>query len=214
MDRKFLAQLSFLGAVSVVLFVNSGKAPLNASERQNLGQVEQEHREETTLTAARLPLTMNPPHAAIEALAVVAQSAVQADDEAEIRQLTTEWFAAWSPGQGSVDWDAMGELFVQEPDELLVFDDAGGSVVVLTSWEDYRATWEPFMEQFTEWQIEPEGEIHVNVDGDLAATVFTLTGGGIDQNQNPIEFRQRATHIWQRKGDRWLIVHEHLTTDN
>lgn len=138
----------------------------------------------------------------------------QASDEAEIRQLTAQWFATWSPGRGSVDWDAMGELFVQEPGELLVFDDAGGSVVVLTSWEDYRATWEPFMAQFTEWQIEPEGEVQVMVDGDLATVVFTLTGGGVDQEGNAVEFRQRATHIWRRIDGRWFIVHEHLTTDS
>ncbi|MEM9482655.1 MAG: nuclear transport factor 2 family protein [Cyanobacteria bacterium P01_F01_bin.116] len=133
-------------------------------------------------------------------------------DEAQIRQLTSQWFATWSPGPNPMDWDAMGELFAQS--ELLVFDDAGGRVVVLTSWDDYRATWEPFMAQFSEWQIEPEGDIQVRVAGDLATTVFTLTGGGIDQEGNAISFRQRGTHIWQRTGDRWAIVHEHLTTDS
>lgn len=142
------------------------------------------------------------------------ETLTQAADEARIRQLTDQWFAAWSPGRGSVDWDAMGELFVQAPDELLVFDDAGGNVVVLTSWADYRETWEPFMAQFTEWQIEPEGDIQVRVDGDLATTVFTLTGGGVDQEGNAVNFRQRATHIWQRIDGRWFIVHEHLTTDS
>ncbi|MGJ3253120.1 MAG: YybH family protein [Elainellaceae cyanobacterium] len=159
---------------------------------------------------------------AIPAIARTAESApsegsetlVQANDEAAIRQLTAQWFAAWSPGRGPVDWEAMGELFVQTPNELLVFDDAGDGVVVLTSWADYRQTWEPFMAQFTEWQIEPEGDIQVKVDGDLAVTVFTLTGGGVDQAGNPVDFRQRATHVWQRIDGQWLIVHEHLTTDS
>lgn len=133
-------------------------------------------------------------------------------DETQIRQLTAQWFAVWSPGRNPMDWNAMGELFAQS--ELLVFDDAGGRVVVLTSWDDYRTTWEPFMAQFSEWQIEPEGDIQIRVDGNLATTVFTLTGGGVDQEGNAISFRQRGTHIWQRTGERWEIVHEHLTTDS
>ena len=141
-----------------------------------------------------------------------AENSVLKPDEEQIRQLMAQWFATWSPGHNPMDWDAMGELFTQG--ELLVFDDAGGNVVVLTSWDDYRATWEPFMAQFSQWQIEPEGDIQVRVDGDLATTVFTLTGDGLDQEGNAISFRQRGTHIWQRTGDRWAIVHEHLTTDS
>ena len=135
-------------------------------------------------------------------------------DEAEIRQLTAQWFAAWSPGAERIDWEAMSTLFMQEPGALLVFDDAGDSMVVLESWTEYRATWEPFMEQFSEWQIAPEGEIRVIVDGDLATTVFTLAGGGRDQAGKAIQFRQWGTHVWQRIDNRWVIVHEHLTTGN
>ncbi|MEB3356133.1 MAG: nuclear transport factor 2 family protein [Synechococcales bacterium] len=137
----------------------------------------------------------------------------QTPDEAQIRQLTAQWFAAWSPGRASIDWDKMGQLFAQVPGELSVFDDAGGSVVVLNSWSEYRATWEPFMEQLSEWQIEPEGEIQVMLDGDLATTTFTLVGGGTNQAGDSISFRQYGTHIWRRMGDRWALVHEHLTTD-
>ncbi|MEM9567888.1 MAG: nuclear transport factor 2 family protein [Cyanobacteria bacterium P01_E01_bin.34] len=133
--------------------------------------------------------------------------------EAQIRQLTHQWFSAWSPGSGSIDWDAMGELFVQEAGKLLVFDDADGQVVVLESWEDYRDTWEPFMAQFSEWQIEPEGDVHVLTSGNLATTSFTLTGGGAAQDGSEISFRQRGTHVWQHRNGRWEIVHEHLTTD-
>lgn len=98
----------------------------------------------------------------------ISEAAVRAADEATIRQLTEQWFAAWSPGLGPVNWEAMAQLFVPGAGNLLVFDDAGGRVVVLDSWTDYRKTWEPFMAQFARWQIEPEGDIRVIVAGDLA----------------------------------------------
>ncbi|MEO0378275.1 MAG: nuclear transport factor 2 family protein, partial [Cyanobacteria bacterium P01_A01_bin.17] len=126
------------------------------------------------------------------ALAIPGQTAAAKDEETTIRQLTQQWFELWSPGKDPMDWEAMGQLFAQDPGELLVFDDAGGKVVVLQSWKDYRTTWEPFMEQFTDWQVKPEGEIRVIVEGDLATTMFTLAGGGIDQEGNAVEFRQRG----------------------
>lgn len=158
-----------------------------------------------------LPVSVQAETASLTSAAIEARN--QTSNEARIRQLTEQWFAAWSPGREPMNWEAMGQLFAQEPGDLLVFDDAGGRVVVLSSWEDYRATWEPFMEAFSEWQIDPEGDIRVTVEGDLATTVFTLTGGGLDQAGNAVRFRQYGTHIWQRIGDRWVIVHEHLTTD-
>lgn len=136
------------------------------------------------------------------------------DEEASIQQLTQRWFKLWSPGTDPMDWDAMSQLFTQEPGKLLVFDDAGGKVVVLESWEDYRATWEPFMEKFAEWKVEPEGDVRIIVEGNLATTMFTLTGGGVDQEGKTVNFRQRGTHVWQRWNGRWVIVHEHLTTDS
>lgn len=155
-------------------------------------------------TAASLPrLTESP----------LSTASVNSNEDA-IRQLTQQWFDLWSPGKDPMDWDAMSQLFTQEPGKLLVFDDAGGKVVVLENWEDYRTTWEPFMTQFTEWQVAPEGEVRVIVDGDLATTIFTLAGGGIDRDGNTVKFRQRGTHVWQRVGDLWVIIHEHLTTDS
>lgn len=155
--------------------------------------------------------------APLESLTLSEQSSAIASDKTDedaIRQLTQQWFKLWSPGKAAIDWDAMGKLFTQTPGELLVFDDADSNVVVLKNWVDYPATWKPFMEKFTEWRIEPEGEIRVIVEGDLATTMFTLTGGGVDRKGNAINFRQRGTHVWQRRNDRWVIVHEHLTTDS
>ena len=138
----------------------------------------------------------------------------QASDQSQILRLTEEWFSSWSPGKGAIDWDKMGRFFAQSPEQLLVFDDAGGSVIVLNSWDEYRNTWEPFMTKFTQLGIEPEGEIRVLVDGNLATTAFTLSGGGIDHEGNSVDFRQRGTHVWRRINGHWMIVHEHLTTDS
>lgn len=40
-------------------------------------------------------------------------------DEANIRQLTRQWFDLWSPGKEPIDWNAMSQLFAQEPGTLV-----------------------------------------------------------------------------------------------
>lgn len=191
MRRHWSIAASAILITVVVMPGTIADSPSDTRSRQEVGA--------TPLPALNLPAS----------LAASTQS-----EEATVRQLTQQWFDLWSPGKEPMDWDAMSQLFTQDPGRLLVFDDAGGKVVVLESWIDYRATWEPFMAQFTEWQVAPEGEVRVIVDGDLATTMFTLAGGGVDQDGNTVKFRQRGTQVWQQVDDRWVIVHEHLTTDS
>lgn len=138
----------------------------------------------------------------------------QNSDEATIRQLTEEWFKGWSPGTDKFDIEKLRTLFAQNEGEILVFDNIGASVVILHSWDEYRRTWEPFMEHFSDWAIRPEGEIQVMVDSNLAVTTFTLVASGRYKDGREIAAKQHATHVWRKQTHQWVIVHEHLTVGN
>lgn len=131
--------------------------------------------------------------------------------EATIRQLTEQWIKGWSPGAEKFDTEKLRPLFAQGDGELLVFDDIGDRVAVLHSWDEYRQTWEPFMQEFAYWAIQPEGEIQVLVDGEIAVTTFIWVGKGRYKDGREITPRQHATHVWRKRAGRWVIVHEHLT---
>ncbi|WP_407895763.1 hypothetical protein [Scytonema sp. NUACC26] len=45
-------------------------------------------------------------------------------------------------------------------------------MVILHSWDDYRRTWQPFMQEFAYWAIQPEGEIQVT---DIFLSYFSAT---------------------------------------
>lgn len=134
-------------------------------------------------------------------------------DEAIIRLLTAQWFHGWSPMGFPFTGEELEPLFVKGAGRLLVFDNVGGEVWTIKSWEEYRDTWVPWMQaNFSYWAIRPVGPIDVHVEGDTAYTTFVWEGGGTFKGGSPVQIRQYATHVWKRQPDsRWQIVHEHLT---
>jgi ketosteroid isomerase-like protein len=136
----------------------------------------------------------------------------QQTDEQTIRQLTQQWFEAWSFKDQSFTADELRPLY--GTGEILVFDNFDGGVVVLNSFQEYQDTWVPVMRDFSSWEIQPEGDINVRVSGDLAVTTFTWVGNGQLQDGKPIQMRQHGTLVWQRNANTWQIVHEHLTVGN
>jgi len=100
----------------------------------------------------------------------------QPNDEATIRNLAEQWFAAWSPGAAEFTGEALRSLYAQGEGEILVFDDFGGSVVEITSFQDHLDTWVPVMADFATWTITPEDKIEVTVGERLAISSFTWIG--------------------------------------
>lgn len=134
-------------------------------------------------------------------------------DEAVIRLLTDQWFFGWSPMDQAFTGKALEPLFAKGAGNLLVFDNVGGDVWTMKSWEEYLDTWIPWMQKhFAYWSIRPVGGIDVHVAGDMAYTSFVWEGNGTFKDGSPAHVRQYATHVWRRQQDqRWQIVHEHLT---
>jgi len=130
-----------------------------------------------------------------------ATAAVQPNDEATIRNLTEQWFADWSPGAAEFTGEALRSLYAQGEAEILVFDDFGGSVVEITSFQAYLDTWVPVMADFATWTITPEDEIEVTVGERLAISSFTWIGTGRLNSGESVHMRQHGTLVWQRRGE-------------
>lgn len=131
--------------------------------------------------------------------------------ETEIRAQLDRWFAAWSPGDRPFDADALRPLFADG--EIHVVDDFGDRVVMIDSFDVYDATWTPVMTDFAEWRIRPVGRPVVHVSGDLGAVTFVFVGSGQTKDGNQVAVAQHGTQIWRKRGSAWVIVHEHLTSD-
>ncbi|MBE9170535.1 nuclear transport factor 2 family protein [Pleurocapsales cyanobacterium LEGE 06147] len=133
------------------------------------------------------------------------------NERATIRQLTQQWFEAWSPQENTFKAEKLRPLYAQGEDEITIVARVGNEIVSVQSWEEYRQTWEPLMERFDYWSIQPEGEIQIVVDGDRAVSTFTWFGRGRYKDGREITSSRHATHVWQKRLGRWVIVHEHLS---
>ena len=132
--------------------------------------------------------------------------------EAAIEELTLDWIEAWSPGAEPFNASQLQPLYAQGDNAILVYDDIGEEVAVIRSWDEYARTWQPFMEQFAYWSIQPEDDIKVRATENMAVSNFVWVGEGRYQDGREITLKQYATLVWQRQDGNWVIVHEHLTT--
>jgi ketosteroid isomerase-like protein len=135
-------------------------------------------------------------------------------DRQQIEQLTQQWINLWSPKDQPFTGEGFEQVFATEENEILVFDNFDGSVVVLRSLQAYLDTWVPVMQQFSFWEIAIEDNLEILLDGDVATSTFSFTGGGWSKDGTEYKIRQYGTHIWKRIDRHWRLVHEHLTLGN
>ena len=135
-----------------------------------------------------------------------------AQDKAKIQELTEQWRKVWSPEDKPFTGNGLENVFATGKDEILVFDNYGGSVVVLRSLQEYLDTWVPVMADFVYWNVALENNLQVSIDGDLATTTFSFAGGGRNKDGEQVTLKQYCTHMWKRLNGEWRLVHEHLTS--
>ena len=132
-------------------------------------------------------------------------------DRQQIQQLTQQWVNLWSPKDKPFTGEGFEQIFATGENEILVFDNFDGSVVVLHSLQEYLNTWVPVMQQFSFWEIAIEDNLTILLEGNLATTTFSFAGGGRSKDGTVYKLRQYGTHIWKRINLQWRLVHEHLT---
>ncbi len=135
----------------------------------------------------------------------------QTADKVKIRDLTEQWINIWSPKEKPFTGDGLENIFATGENEILVFDNFDNGVVVLHSLKEYLDTWIPVMKNFSYWSIQLEDNLNISIDGNLAVTTFSWTGGGKTKDGQKITARQYGTHTWKRLNNEWRLVHEHLT---
>jgi ketosteroid isomerase-like protein len=87
--------------------------------------------------------------------------------------------------------------------------DFGGSAAGVLGWEKFVETYTQIMGLAENWKLTSTGEIRVEVRGNVAWTTVPLQGKDSMKDGQSVEFPGRVTIIWEKIGDRWLIVHEH-----
>ena len=126
--------------------------------------------------------------------------------DAEFKKLIADYYAAWS----QLNTDTPAKYYAKDAD--LVFYDI--APMKYNGWKEYHdGVQKYFFDTASSAKLTPNmDDLRVTRRGNVAWTTvtFSLTttakGGGQATTLNA-----RHTAIWERRGNQWLIVHEHIS---
>lgn len=124
--------------------------------------------------------------------------------EAEFRTMIAEYYAAWS----TLDPDKAAKYYAKDAD-LPFFDVAP---LKYKNWADYRAgVIKAFTETMSSGKLTPNSDLKINQRGNVVWTTLTFHLSATPKAGGSMELECRHTAIWEKRGNKWLIVHEHVS---
>lgn len=128
----------------------------------------------------------------------------KASDEATFRKLIDQYCAAWSSGNP----DNAAKFYAQE-DGAVFYDLAPFSY---HSWKEYRAgVQKEFFDNMTSASLTAGKDLKVTRRGSVAWTTVPMHLSTTGKDGKKTEAEVRYTGIWERRGAKWVLVHEHLS---
>ena len=136
---------------------------------------------------------------------IVSAAAPKASDsEPDFKALHAKVDAAWS----SLKAENAAPYYAH--DAGLVFYDA--TPLKYDGWAAYRdGAQKLFLDGATSMTFKVNDDLKVTRRGNIAWTTRTLHLSAAMKEGKPIEIDARDTVIWEKRGGRWLIVHEHVS---
>lgn len=125
--------------------------------------------------------------------------------QAEFKKMIAEYYEAWS----TLNPQNAAKYYAKDAD--LVFYDV--APLKYNSWEEYRAgVIKAFTETMSSGKLTPHDDVKVTHRGNIVWTVLTFHLTAQPKTGGPaMELECRHTAIWEKRGAKWLIVHEHVS---
>jgi len=105
----------------------------------------------------------------------------------------------------SLDMESLAPFYSKERGNVF-FNDV--EPVKFEGWEEFKEAEAKIMSRMSTWKVEPN-DVRVTVWGKVAVSTATPSLTGRSKAGKSYNLTLRHTAVWERKGDRWLIVHEH-----
>jgi ketosteroid isomerase-like protein len=107
-----------------------------------------------------------------------------------------------------MDVEKAGEFYAKDAD-LIFFDIAP---LQYKGWTQYKeGVKKAFFDNITSGKLTPNNNLKVSRHGDTAWTVVTFHLSATPKAGGSMEIDARHTAIWEKRGGKWLIVHEHVS---
>jgi ketosteroid isomerase-like protein len=127
-----------------------------------------------------------------------------------------ESFKTWSPGPAPFDIAVPAPFYAQD-DRLFAFDvfppTAGDRGAGFVGWAAYGTELTKIMANTAEFNVRPKPEtLRYGRNGDVAWMSMQVDVSGRLKGGQPIAMPVRNSLVLERRGGKWLIVHEHVST--
>jgi ketosteroid isomerase-like protein len=153
-----------------------------------------------TLLAVIGVMILSAPVALSQAMKAGAKSA----PDAEFKKLIDGYYAAWS----SMNPDNAAKFYAKQPG--LVFYDI--APLKYNSWAEYKeGVMKAFIDQISSGKLTPNDDLKVNRRGAVVWTTVTFHLSANQKAGGTLELDGRHTAIWEKRGGKWVIVHEHVS---
>ena len=132
------------------------------------------------------------------------KAAAKPAPDAEFKKLIAEYYKAWS----SMNPNNASKYYAK--DAGLVFFDI--APMQYHGWDEYKAgVMKAFIEPSVSAVLTPNDDLRVNRRGTVVWTTVTFHLSAKAKAGGATEVDARHTAIWEKRGGKWLIVHEHVS---
>jgi ketosteroid isomerase-like protein len=130
----------------------------------------------------------------------------QPEDVEIFQQIIADYCQTWStlPNSDRPNWDKVFALYASVAG--LIFFDAVTPHTFRTP-----AEMKAVFPSVAKLKLVPQDDLQVYRAGDLVWTTVSHDIEAIAKDGTVLTMTQRQTSIWQQHGDRWVMVHEHLS---
>jgi ketosteroid isomerase-like protein len=124
--------------------------------------------------------------------------------EAEFKAMIGQYYVAWS----TLDPEKAAKYYAKDAD--LIFYDV--APLKYNGWSEYKAgVMKAFTETMSSGKLTPNDDLRINRRGNIVWTTLTFHLSARPKAGGAMEVECRHTAIWEKRGGKWLIVHEHVS---
>ena len=122
----------------------------------------------------------------------------------DFNDLIKRYYAAWS----TLNPDNASVFYAKDAD--LIFFDI--DPLKYTGWQAYHDNFKNNVgPMFSSLALTPNHDVKITRRGNVALTTLTFHLSAKQKDRTAIEFDGRHPIVWEKRGRRWLIIHEHVS---
>lgn len=136
-------------------------------------------------------------------------NAILAADGPDWNAVADRFCAAWTSPTGTPDFDTLGAMYAPDPD-IVIYD----SLAPLDGFRGFAAMRSGIYVGLASLDVHRTGEVEERslANGAVVVISYPMRFAYAFDDGRRLDFDARMSEVWELRGDRYVIVHEHPST--